>query len=229
MKKLAVMLLTGVLSLGVIAGCGSGISQDVGEDISVTDSLEETDREPEKEAGESAETEEPQEVQDDSDSTGETDAETDVEEDNTGGYMEGRIGDCMETYFFNFSINSAYLCKEFKGYRPADKKTILVAEATVKNSWHGSITMFDTDFQVQWNSDGAEDYDYPITCYAEPICNEQLPEKYELGVDEEITGLLIFEVPEGRKDFSIAYLELFDDDSEGDVFFVYFTAHESDE
>ena len=56
------------------------------------------------------------------------------------------------------------------------------------------------------------------------MSDEQLPESYELAINEEKTGLLVFEVPEGEKDFSISYLELFDDDSEGDVYFVFFTA-----
>ena len=44
------------------------------------------------------------------------------------------------------------------------------------------------------------------------------------------TGLLVYEVPNGEKDFSISYLELFDDGTEegeeGDLFYVYFTAEE---
>ena len=84
--------------------------------------------------------------------------------------------------------------------------------------------MYDTDFQIQWNSDGADDYDFPITAYVDPVSDEQLESTYELGINEEVTGLLVYEVPTGEKDFSISYLELFDDESEGDVYFVYFTA-----
>ena len=50
------------------------------------------------------------------------------------------------------------------------------------------------------------------------------PEEYDLGVNEEKTGLLVFEVPEDSKDYSISYLEQFSNDTEGDVFFVFFTA-----
>lgn len=51
-----------------------------------------------------------------------------------------------------------------------------------------------------------------------------MPEEYDLSVNEERTGLLVFEVPEDSKDYSISYLEQFSNDTEGDVFFVYFTA-----
>lgn len=50
------------------------------------------------------------------------------------GYAEGRIGDVMRTYFFDYTVNSAYTCKEFEGYTPAEGNKLLVAELTVKNT-----------------------------------------------------------------------------------------------
>ena len=50
-------------------------------------------------------------------------------------------------------------------------------------------------------------------------------------MDEERTGELVYEVPAGQVDFSIAYLEMFDDGTEegdtGDAYFVYFTAEDN--
>ena len=85
------------------------------------------------------------------------------------------------------------------------------------------------DQQVGAVGDDSEDaYDVPITYYTDAVSDQQLPTEYELAVDEERTGLLVFEVPAGETDFSISYLELFDDGTEegeeGDTFFVYFTA-----
>lgn len=147
------------------------------------------------------------------------------------GYGEGRMGDTMHTYFFDYTVNSAYLCDNFEGYVPSQPDSqLLVADVTVKNTNQESILMYDTDFQIQWNSEAEDAYDYPITFYTDPLTEEQLPSEYELAVDEERTGLLVFEVPAGQKDFSISYLELFEDGTEegesGDVFFVYFTAEE---
>ena len=149
------------------------------------------------------------------------------------GYGEGNLGDTMHTYFFDYTVNSAYLCPEFEGYTPSQEGyTLLVADVTVKNTFNESIPMYDTDFQVQWNTE--DGYDVPITYYADAVSDQQLPTEYELAVDEERTGLLVFEVPADQKDFSISYLELFESETseegdEGDVFFVYFTAEaESD-
>lgn len=142
------------------------------------------------------------------------------------GYAEGQLGSVMRTYFFNYTVNSAYLCDEYSGYTPAEGKTLLVADVTVKNTFDEAIEMYDTDFQVQWGSDEEDAYDYPITLYVDPVSDEQLPGTYELAAGEEVTGLLVFEVAAGSTDFSISYLELFSDDTEGDLFFVYFTAEE---
>ena len=146
------------------------------------------------------------------------------------GYGEGRIGDTMQTYFFDYTVNSAYTCTEFAGTTPAEGSMFLVADVTVRNTDTRSIEMYDTDFQAQWGSDGEEDFRVPITYDTEnqmdlpTLTDEQLPSTYMLAVDEERTGLLVYEVPAGFQDFSISYQEIFSDDSYGDTFFVFFTA-----
>ena len=149
---------------------------------------------------------------------------------------EGRTGDTMETYFFDFTVNSAYLTESYEGYTPAvEGDMLLVAEVTVKNTFQESIEMYDTDFQLAW---GEEDdaYAYPVTTDMEtfeeldPVGENQLPGTYPLAVNEERSGELVYEVPSGYTDFSICYLEMFDDGTEegdtGDYHFVYFTAED---
>ena len=83
------------------------------------------------------------------------------------GYAEGRIGDVMRTYFFDYTVNNAYTCKEFEGYTPAEGNKLLVAELTVKNTDRSTVTMYDTDFQIQWGDDDDDDaFDAPITYYS---------------------------------------------------------------
>ena len=77
------------------------------------------------------------------------------------GYGEGRLGDTMHTYFFNFTINSAYTCGEFAGYTPAAGNQLLVVDATVKNTVTSSVEMYDTDFQAQWQGESDEDSAFP--------------------------------------------------------------------
>ena len=153
-----------------------------------------------------------------------------------GGNNEGRVDDTMETYFFDFTVNSAYLTNDYEGYTPAEGNTLLVADITVKNTFQESIEMYDIDFQAQWGEEGEDAYAYPITTDMEtfteldPVGENQLPGTYPMAVDEERTGELVYEVPAGHVDFSISYLEQFVDDageeSTGEVYFVYFTAED---
>lgn len=141
------------------------------------------------------------------------------------GNAEGRLGDTMHSYFFDYTVNSAYLCDEYEGYTPADGNEILVADITIKNTSTSTLPMYDTDFQIQWNDDADDAYGFPITWDLNDVLNDQmLPGEYELSIGKSINGLLVYEVPAGNKDFSISYLEMFDDDTTGDVFFVYFSA-----
>ena len=149
---------------------------------------------------------------------------------------EGGLGDKMQTAFFDFTVNSAYTCKDYNGYLPADGKILMVADVTVTNTMDETIPMYDTDFQAQWNDDAEDAFAYPITLDMETgdfveagyASDEQLPYEYELEEGETREGTLVYEVPEGMRDFSISSLELFSDGSEGNVYFVYFTAKSND-
>lgn len=197
MKKFASLLLATVVTAAVLTGCGSNGVLPGGTSGSTSGSSS---------SSQAATTS----------SVGYPDAD---------GNAEGRLGDTMHTYFFDYTVNSAYLCDEYEGYTPADGNEILVADVTIKNTVTSTLPMFDTDFQIQWNDDADDAYGFPITLDLNDVLNDQmLPGEYDLPIGKSINGLLVYEVPAGNKDFSISYLEQFDDDTTGDVFFVYFSA-----
>lgn len=143
------------------------------------------------------------------------------------GTAEGALGDTMRTYFFDYSVENAYTCSKYEGYIPTPGYDLLVAEITVKNTFGESLTMFDWDFLVLFpdGTEGEEVYDYPITSYEDvevpsDALDTLLPSQYDLENDESRTGLLLFEVPAGETKFTISYIESFDDDTTGDVFYV---------
>ncbi len=109
---------------------------------------------------------------------------------------------------------------------------MLVAEVTVRNTGDASIEMYDTDFQAQWGTEGETDYRVPITTdpdtYMEldTLSEKQLPSTYLLGIEGERTGLLVYEVPADQADYSISYMEAFQDGTTGETFFVTFTPEE---
>jgi hypothetical protein len=136
-----------------------------------------------------------------------------------GGYASGAIGDTMTNVFFAYSVNDAYLAAEYEGEVPEEGYVWLVAEITVKNISDETLPMYSDDFQVQWG-EGDEDYGFPIAKFS----SAQMEDEYELPEGESVTKLVVYEVPllEGENEYSISYLEYYDDDVEGNVFFVYF-------
>ena len=143
------------------------------------------------------------------------------------GFAEARAGDLVHSYFMDFTVNSAYTASEYHGHVPPEGRKVLVVEITIKNTNIETIPMYDDDFQGQWSAspetdefEGADGSDLDV------VSEEQLPARYDLAVDETRTGVLVFDVPADERDFSISHRELFGDNSEGDTFFVYFTAEE---
>lgn len=148
------------------------------------------------------------------------------------GYAEARIGDVVHSYFMDFSVNSAYTTSDYHGHTAPEGMKVLVVEMTIKNTFNETLPMYDDDFQGQWSaSSETEEFAWPITeaedgSDLDTVADEQLPGTYELAVSESRTGTLVFDVPADEKDFSVSHMELFDDNSEGDTFFVFFTAEE---
>ena len=173
------------------------------------------------------------------------------------GYASGYMGDTMHTAFFDFTVDSAYTTQEFDGLTaagegmsylteyydrpaPADGCKFLVVEITLHNTTTMSQPMFVADFQVQWDLQEGEDEDqnnaFPLyqsqanesgdyVYYS--LSEMQLPAEYDLGINEERTGILLYAVPAGAKDYAVFFEEYFSDDTIGDLFQVSFNAEEN--
>lgn len=162
------------------------------------------------------------------------------------GYGEGKIGDVMKSYFFDFTVNSAALQDAYESHTPDDGEKVLVVNVTVTNTFaqntkmskddisagNADIEMYDTDFQIEWDGDD-DAVSIPITTDPEtyeefdPVSDNQLPAIYPLAHEETRTGDLVFDVPADVTDFVLCMEEWFDDGSEegqaGDVYAVLFT------
>lgn len=151
------------------------------------------------------------------------------------GLGEGKIGDVMQTYFFDFKVNSAQVADTYESYTPSEGNQVLIANVTVKNTTKNAIEMYDTDFWLEWSPQADENFAWPITSDEDgnevpTVSDNQLPYIYNLASKEERTGDLVFEIPAGTTvDIaSIWSLEMFDDGSEegdtGDYYAVYLNA-----
>lgn len=165
-----------------------------------------------------------------------------------GEYSEGGeygyLGDVLHTYWFNYAVDKAFTCKTYGGYTAPDDYLLLVIRMGIKNPYSKSVDMYDDDFLVWWNDDADDAYGWLLTTRTyigeeeihvdEPLSDIMFPESYVLGINETRVGELIYQVPaldkDGRenRDFTIAFVEIFDADNEdeqiGDYYFTDFTA-----
>lgn len=133
---------------------------------------------------------------------------------------EGYLGDTMSTSWFDFTLEEAYLCDTYESYTPAEGNQMLVVSMSIQNTSRFSVPMYQNDFPVLWDSDD-EDSGYAEVISA--ISDDQFEDEYNLGINKSVSGLLVYEVPKDVVDFTVAFMELFDDDEVGDTFFVDFT------
>ena len=139
---------------------------------------------------------------------------------------EGRIDSTMKTAWFDFTITDAYITEDaIGGYTPSDGNVLVVVSLTLKNTFSESVPMSNWDFQLQWGDDADDAFSMPVETN-EDLMDDQFPAEYSLKVNETKKGVLIFEAPEGEDDFSISFIEYYEDDTEGDYFWVYFSADE---
>ena len=220
-NKLKVAMVLGLVPAMMLAGCGSSSASTA----STTASTEEAKSSTSAVVSNAGSTEKVEKAENNIGSEN----GSQVTGDGTGKSYEARVGDTCNTAFFSYSINGTNIADSFLGYTPKAGKQLLIVGITVENTWRKTITMYDTDFQAQW-----DDTDDPDNAYAYPIDYQdiddmqQLPSKYTLGVGESRWGTLIYEVPTGYTDFDIAYQEQFADGTTGDSFFTYFTSSKLD-
>lgn len=145
------------------------------------------------------------------------------ESNDTEGYTEGFLGDTMSTYWFDFTVEDAYACQAYGDYRASAGNQLVVAGLSLQNTQRYSLDMWYGDFPLVWG-DGDDEIVYPLSAATE----QQLPDEYSLAIQEARTGLLVYEVPADVQDFTMVFVEYFDDGTdegeEGDAYFVYFTA-----
>lgn len=131
-------------------------------------------------------------------------------------YYDGRIGDTFSTVFFDFSVDSVSLAEDIAP--SAEGMMVIDLVITVKNTFGEELPMFYNDFQLAYG-DGDSDFCYSILDDTLPL---NMPEAYTLKRGETATYHMYFEVPETSTEYSLAYLEIYDDGTTGDTYFVYF-------
>lgn len=134
--------------------------------------------------------------------------------------LDGRIGDQLSTAFFDFSVSSVQRMTSYQGMTPAEGNEFIVANIWLHNTMRQSLPMFDSDFLLVYG-DGDNDYVFPVTMDApEKQTGNMLASQYSVGINKEITGDLVFEVPKGSTSGFLYFEEYFDNGETGEYYTV---------
>lgn len=132
----------------------------------------------------------------------------------------GKMGETLTNAFFSYTVNSAKLVSEVGDYETDDPNNgFLVVNITVKNVFEDdeSIPMANSDFTVSWG-EGDENMTYAQEYFAEG----QMADEFDLPKGESVTEDVVFIVPKD-KEYTVEYLEYWDDDFEGNTYSVVLT------
>ena len=122
------------------------------------------------------------------------------------------------TAFLEYAVTGAVSCENYHGVRAQPDHKLVVVEVAIWNIEEYTLPMSRYDFRLQWG-EHEEDYAYPLAWY----CEEQLPDQYDIPEGEKVRGNLVFQIPAEDTEFALGFLEVFENESQGDAHFIYFT------
>ena len=119
------------------------------------------------------------------------------------------------------TVNSAYMTDSYEGMTPAEGNEFCVVNMTIHNTIRQSLPMFDTDFILWWGQ-GDEDGSFPITHEAaEKRAGNMLEEEYFIGINETVTGDLVYELPKTHDAQGMVYFEEYFDNGETGEYYTF--------
>ena len=111
-------------------------------------------------------------------------------------------GDTISTYWFEFVVENVARGDTYAGYRTQEGADLVICDLKLKNTFDEAVPMGWMDF-VLVRTGGEESGVYPLTT----LSQEQLPEVYHLEVEGQISGQLVFEVPEKVSGLCLVFQE----------------------
>lgn len=138
----------------------------------------------------------------------------------------GKDDDTLTSSFFSFQVTSAALVPDFADYVPDNPDhAFLVLDMHIVNVFKDddSIPMFSTDFDCSWG----EGEDRTTVFPEDHFDDSMLPDEWTMLKNDKTDGKLVFIVPADQTQFEISYVELWDDDFEGNTYTILVTPDRS--
>ena len=131
--------------------------------------------------------------------------------------------DSLTNAFFEYAVKSAQVVEALPDGSTAEDEgdRILIVEVEIHNVFGEEIPMSNMDFELKYQGMTEEYSGYPLEA---GYLDGQLEDEWNMAADDTETGSLLFIVPSGVTEFGLEYVELWDDDFEGNTYTIEFTA-----
>lgn len=138
----------------------------------------------------------------------------------------GRDDDTLTSSFFSFQVTSAQMVPDFADYVPDNPDhAFLVLDMHIVNVFKDddSIPMFASDFDCSWGQGEDKTTVFP----EDNFDSSMLPDEWTMLKNDKTDGKLVFIVPADQTQFEITYIELWNDDFEGNTYTILVTPDKS--
>ena len=216
MKKIITMMLACTLALTTV-GCGKDEDNSTAEtkDTSaVTETIEADNSETSENSADDSTTSTAATTE--ADSTTNSNISYDEDESHSA-----KIGEKLSNEFFDMTVNSAHRMTSVNGYTPNDETfEFLCVNVKVRNNNFETVNVGTYDFTIRWG-DGEDDFDYAIE--QEGFGFDNYPAEIDLPAMKFVEGNVFFMVPADAETLSFEYIVLYDNNTEGDTYYVELT------
>lgn len=124
------------------------------------------------------------------------------------------VGDKVSSYWFDFTVDQVDTMESYGDYWAQDGWQLVVCRLTIKNTFDQDVSMGWADFILKWEeqeegASGSESGEM-AGAYALPqYTKSQFPDEYTLKVNDEVQGVLVYEVPNQVSRAAVIFQELY--------------------
>jgi hypothetical protein len=126
------------------------------------------------------------------------------------------VGETTQTTWFTWLISSVRTTGDIDGYASGSGNKFVVLDITTTNTFEESLPMFSDDFTLRYTDEAGKLVEtYPLEAFTDGM----YPDDFQQEIGETTNGFVVFEVPDTVDSAIIYYLEIYEDEFEGDIYY----------
>lgn len=145
----------------------------------------------------------------------------------SGETIKGEINEYIENSFFRFAVNESDQKYNVNDYYPDNSEyTHLRVNVTLESTYSDSIPVGVYDFTLVYTYNGEQ---VEANALEEEFTTGQFPLNQEILTGDAVSGDLYFMVPHGVTEFTLKYVEYYEDEFIGNTYLIQFNSEPEDE